>query len=611
MGIFEEGKTDCVRELLRPAERVIKQGLDIYIESFSRREKLWIQIEDNYNQYLDGKCGDFLPDLDRHFRSKFEGAMAILAWSFWYNRELYPPAQKRYQNKEIQAVDRILRYNVFEIMGKDDILRKLVARDEKLLSLLKDYYLGVDKWIGELLEDPEIKLALRHFLKNKWDSYKGKVNEALSEAVMRFDWFRPLMVEWEKQKKEEIEAIETLYQKQISRLRNQMEEMRTQFEKEKEELRKRLETAKDEEISRLIREKEEMKKRFEEERQRLVEEISKMKDEEARKMLEEELDRMQKEMLAGIRAMEDEIRRKELQLKQREMELRKKELELSEKESEVEKKIREIMAARGKIEKGSRFVRRDEARIMEMNFIGRMKGRLRNELRILGKTFRIESLTEKATFDTGIFAGKLSERDLKNIPENTALLAILREKKFFGKKETLLLKAIFCGRPEKYAEVGFDTDPAELADVNALLVDARRESFDRVILLLASPTGFEHRVKDYISSTDFHRNFVSEKVSLALLDLESGELTINPNDKYARAFEPFLRLERDEELMSRIKSIIEEKLSRKGYVRLEDMLENATEDVIKRAFHELAREKGYATKFIDGVGYILVKEGFL
>ena len=602
MGIFEEGKVDCVRELLRPAERVIRQGMDIHIESFSQREKLWIQTEENYNRYLDGNCGSFLADLDSHFRAKFEGAMAILAWSFWYNGELYSPAQKRYQNKEIQAVDRILRYNVFEIMSKEDIMKKLVARDEKLLSLLKDYYLGMDRWIDEVLDDPEIKLALRHFLKNKWNSYKDKINEALSEAMVRFDWFRPLMAEWEKQKIEEIEAIETLYQRQISKLRKQ-------FEREKEELRKRLETAKEEEISRLIREKEEMEKRFEEERQRLVEEISKMKYEEARKMLEEELDRMQREMFASIKAMEDEIRRRELELKQKEMELRKKEREIAQKESEVEKRIREIMAARGKIEKGSRFVRRDEARIMEMNFIGRMKGKLRDELKILGKTFKVESLTEKATFDTGIFAGKLNERDLKNIPENTALLALLREKKLFGKKETILVKAIFCGRPEKYAEAGFDVDPAELADVNALLVDARKENSDRVILLLASPTGFEHRVKDYISSTDFHRNFISEKVSLALLDLESGELTINPNDEYAKAFEPFLRLERDDELMNRIKGIIEEKLIKKGYVRLEDMLDHTTEDVIKRAFYELAEEKGYVTKFIDGIGFVLIKDG--
>ncbi len=601
MGIFEEGKTECVKELLRPAERIIRQGMDIHIESFNKREKLWIQVEENYDRYLDGKCGNFLPDLDRHFRAKFEGAMAILAWSFWYNGELYPPAQKRYQNKEIQAIERILRYNVFEIMSKDDIMKKLIARDERLLGLLRDYYLGVDKWIEDLLNDPEIKLALRYFLKNKWDSYKSKVNGALSEAVMRFDWFRSLMAEWEKQKMEEIEAIENIYQKQISKLKER-------FEREKEELRKKLETAREEEISRLIQEKEEMRRQFEEERQRLIEEISKMKDEEARKMLEEELDRMQREMFASIKAMEDEIRRRELELKQREMELRKKEIEVSQKESEVEKRIREIIAARGKIEKGSRFVRRDEARIMEMNFIGRMKGKLKGELKILGKTFKVESLTEKATFDTGIFAGKLNERDLKNIPENTALLALLREKKLFGKKETILVKAIFYGRPEKYAEIGFDVDPAELADINALLIDARNENSDRVILLLASPTGFEHRVKDYISSADFHRNFVSEKVSLVLLDLETGELTINPNDEYAKAFEPFLRLERDDELMSRIKNITTEKITKKGYVRLEDMLEYGPENVVKKAFYELAREKSYVTKFIDGVGFVLIKE---
>ncbi|WP_461864497.1 hypothetical protein [Thermococcus sp.] len=605
MGIFEEGKTDCIRELLMPAERVIRQGPDIQDEDFSRREKLWIKVEENYNRYLDGECGSFLADLDSHFRSKFEGAMAVLAWSFWHNGEIYPPAQKRYKNKEILAVDRILRYSVFEIMSREDVLKKLVARDEKLLGLLREYYLGMDEWIEEVLNDQEIKLALRHFLKNKWNSYKGKVNEAISEAVTRLDWFRPLMAEWERQKQEEIGAVEAIYQRQISGLRSRLE-------KEKEELRKKLETAKEEEIYRLIRDKEEMERRFEEERQRLIEEISKMKDEEARKQLEEQLRKVREEMLASVQAMEEEIRRKELELRQKEMELRKKELELAEKEDEVSKKIREVMSLAGKVEKGSRFVKRDEARILEMNFVGRIRSRFRGEVKLLGKTFSVRSIEEKSTFEINRYEGKLSERDLKNIPDNRLVEIRLREKKLFGKKEEITVKALFYSRPERYAEVGFDTDPLELADINALLVDARKDAgTGRIVLLVASPTGFEKRIAHYVDSSDFHRNFISENVSLALLDLESGELIYNPHDEYAKAFAPMLHLERDEELLSRIKDFLEEKIAAKGYVRFDEAVENFTEEAVKRAFHELSKEKGYATKFIEGVGYVLVREGFL
>jgi len=615
MGIFEEGRTDCVKALLKPAERVLKQGLDIYVDDFSRRERLWMQISENYDRYLDGECGEFLKDLDMHFRSKFEGALAVLAWSFKQNGEVYPPASRRYRDRELEALERILRYNIFEIYTEEDVMKKIMHRDNNVLGLLREYYHGVDRWIEDALNDPMIKLPLRHFLKGKWNSYKGKVNGAIAEATLRFDWFREFLT----MAGEETEAVERAYQRklearerQIENLRRQMEGMRRSFEREKEELRKRIESAKEAEIEELLREKENLQRQFEEERKRLIDEISRMKDEEAKRTLEEELKKMQEEMMATVGAMEDEIRRKELQLRQKEMELRRKELELSEKEREAEERIKEVMRLTGKVEKGSRFIKRDEARIMEMNFLGRMKSKFRDELKLLGRTFRVERIEERATFDKGPFAGKLSERDLKNVPDNRVIEVTLREKKLFGKKEMLRVKALFYSRPERYAEVGFDTDPVELADINALLVDARDEAKDeRIVLLVASPTGFEKRIAGYVSSNDFHRNFISENVSLALLDLESGELLYNPHDEYAKAFAPFLKLERDEELMSRVKEFLEEKIAKRGYVRLEEAIGDFAEDLVKRAFQELAKEKGYIAKFIEGVGYVLIMEGFL
>jgi len=601
MGIFEDGKTDCVKELLRPAERVVKQGPDVYIESFQKREKLWMQIEENYDRYLDGECGDFLRDLDMHFRSKFEGALAILAWSFQKNGETYLPASRRYRDRELEALERVLRYNVFEIYTKDDIMKKILHKDSSILGLMRDYYHGTDRWIEEALNDPEMKLPLRNFLKSKWDSYKGKVNEAIAEATMRFDWFRDFLTETEKEKQD----VEEFY-------RNRMKEMMERFQREQEELRRQLESAKEEEISRLLREKEELERQFEEERQRLIDEISRMKDEEARRLLEQELERMQREMSASIQSMEEAIRRKEMELREKEMELRKKEIELSQKEDEISRKVQEVMQLAGKVEKGSRFVKIDEARIMEMNFIGRIKSKFKGEITLLGKSFKVERMDESATFDKSPYSGKLSERDLKNVPDNRKLEILLREKKLLGKKEEVLVRAIFYGRPERYADISFDTDPLELADVNALLVDAKEEARDRrIVLLVASPTGFERRISNYVNSEDFHRNFISENVSLALLDLESGELVYNPHDRYAREFEPMLRLERDEEMISKVKAFLENRIAVKGYVRLEDALGDFPEDAVKKGFHELSAEKGYKTKFIDGVGYVLVKEGFI
>ncbi|WP_010476907.1 hypothetical protein [Thermococcus zilligii] len=579
MGLFNEGKTDCVKELLKPAERVLKQGLDIQVESFDKRVELWNRILDSYDLYLEGECGEFLRDLDTHFRSKFEGALAILAWSFWKSGETYLPASRRYLDKEIEAVERVLRYNVFEIYTKEDIMTRVMHRDTNVLALLREYYHGVDKWIEEALADPEIKLSLRHFLKSKWDSYKGKVNDALAEATSRFDWLRDFLSEVQKEE----ESIEKLYQKQI-------EGIRKRYEGLMEEIR----TSKAEEVERLRREKEELEKQIKE-----LEE--KLENDEEKAKLREELERMRSTLDSKM-----------MELQQKEMELKRKELELQQKEDEVSKRIREVMELAGKVEKGSRFVRRDEAKILEMNFIGRMKGKFGEEVKLLGRSFKVEKVEERGTFDRSAYARKLPERDLKNIPDNRLVEVYLREKKLLGKKEFLTVRALFYGRPERYAEVGFDTDPLELADINALLVDARDEAKEgRIVLLVASPTGFEKRIGNYVNSADFHRNFISENVSLALLDLESGELIYNPHDEYAKAFEPFLRLEFDKEKIARIKDFVEERINEKGYVRLEEAVEHFDEDLVKRAFQELSKEKGYSTRFIEGVGYVLVKKDFM
>ncbi len=581
MGLFDED-INCVKNLLKPSERVLNQELDVYVESYQKRTKLWLQIEENYDRYLDGECGKILSDLDQHIRSKFEVSLALLAWSFKKNGEFYEPASRRYSDKELEALGRVLRYNVFEIYTIEDVMKRIMHRDNNILTLLREYHHGVDRWIEEVLNDPEIKLPLRYFLKKKWDSYKEKINEAIAEATRRFDWFRDFLTMVD----EETEVVETTYRRRLDAKDRQMEELRRSFEKELKEIRKELD--KGSEVEKLLREKEELKRQFEEEKKRILEDIGRMRDEEMKKMLKAELEKVKEDVLASVKAIEDEIRQKEDDIKRR--------------EEEVAKKIREVTSLAEKVEKGSRFVRCDEARMMELNFIGRIKSKFMGDVKLLGRTFRVERVEENVTFDKTLL--NLDERNLKNIPDNTVVNVVLKEKKLFGKGKEIKVKAVFLSRPERYAEIGFDTDPIELTDINSLLVDARNES-GKVVLLVASPTGFEERIANYVNSNEFHKNYLSD-VSLALLDLESGELIYNPHDKYAKAFEPILRLEIDTEVVAKVKKFIEDRIV-KGYVKFEEVTGQFPSEVVKRAFHELAKEKRYTTKFIEGVGYVLVK----
>lgn len=611
MGLFEEGDANCVKKLLRPVERVLRLGTDVQRESYGTRVELWGRIVEAYNRYQEGECGEFLRDLDRRFRAKFEGALALLAWAFERNGENFEPAKRRFTPEEMDAVEKLFRYNVFEIYSRNDIMKLIMHRDNEILSLLREYY-SFDRWLQEFLHNPRHSLALREFLKSTWESYKDKINLAIAEATARFDWFRDFLEE----AKRETEAVERVYRKkldererELERLKKAIELIRERWEEEVERVRTEIESAKREEIEALRRKNEELRKRFEEEKARLMAEISRMKDEEMREKLREELKKAEEKMRAEVMAIAERLRRKELELRQREMELRKRELELSKAEEEARKRIAEALKMAEKAEKGSRFVRRDEARMMELNFAGRIKSKLRDELKILGKTFKVESLDERKTFDRSRYMGRLNEVELKNVPTNVVIEAKLREKKLLGKKEHLKVKALYFSRPERYAEYGFDTDPVELAELNALLDDVK--GTERTVLLVASPTGFEKRILDYVASDDFHRNFVSANVSLLLLDLGSGEVIYNPSDSYAKAFAPFLRLEFDEELLEKARRFLLNKLTYKHYVRFNEALNelDLPVEIVRKAFLSLERE-GYVPKYVEGVGYVLVSKEF-
>ncbi|NJE08491.1 hypothetical protein E3E31_08145 [Thermococcus sp. M39] len=607
MSIFDDGNIECVKNLLRPAERVLKQGRDILVEEFSRRERLWHDVKSAYDKYLDGSCGYFLKDLDTNFRAKFEAALAILAWSFESNGENFYPARRRFTKEELQVVDEILKYNIFEIMTKDDILTKLYRRDSEVLELLKTYYIGVDKWIEEQLNNPDIKLPLRYYFKKTWGKYKEKLNEAISEAN-KYDWFRTLLEDWEKEKKESVEAVKSVYERKVQELRQHIKEITEAFEYEKERIVQEISRASMEEIERLEREKQELIERFEKEKEKLTKQLIELKDKELQEKLQAELERARESMMKEVKRLEEEIQRRSVQLKQKEMELKRKEMELMEKDQELRRKINEILKASENLEKGSRLVIREEARIQELNFLGRLKSKLKDKVKLLGKTYKVEEISEKLGEDTSKFASTLDEKTLKNLPENRYLEVKLKEKKLLGGKEKLLLKGHYITRVEKLAEYGFDTDPLELADVNAYLVDARDSSKnERTILLIASPLGFEERIKKYVNSDQFHQNFYSENVSLLLLDVETGEVIYNPNDRYAKALVPLVRMELDEEVYAKVKECIKSKLIGRDYLPFSEVKDCGNEAYVKKAFYEVAKEENGFVKYIDGFGLVLMK----
>ncbi|TFH03325.1 MAG: hypothetical protein E4H06_04610, partial [Methanosarcina sp.] len=156
--MFAEGNIECVEKLLKPAKRVLKVGMPVKHDAFERRVELWNKIRINYDNYLDEECGTFLKDLDQHFCSLFDGALLVLAASFRENGEFFGAANI-FSDKEVKLFRNIEHYNLFEILSADDIRKKLIQKDDKVLDLLRDYYVSMDSCVDGQLEDPDLRLT--------------------------------------------------------------------------------------------------------------------------------------------------------------------------------------------------------------------------------------------------------------------------------------------------------------------------------------------------------------------------------------------------------------------------------------------------------------------
>lgn len=611
--MFAEGNIECVEKLLKPAKRVLKVGMPIKHDAFERRVDLWNKIRMNYDSYLDEDCGSFLNDLDQHFRSTFDGGLLVLAASFKENGEFFGAANI-FSEGEIELYRRIVRYDIFELLSVADLRKKLVQKDDKVLDLLRDYYVSMDSWVDTKLNDSSLRLTLRYYLKKKWDGYRTKLNEAVSSSVMELDWLKSLIKSWESETEVQVEAKTRELGVEKERVEARVEELHVEKALTEASLKQA-----------------EAEKLIAEEKARTISTEKALADAQMRQAslqkaeAEARLQALARENAATearIEAIKSEKAGAEARVQTiaAEKELAEQHVnEMAADKEKVESKLRKLTDERAFLQgKGSRYVKLEEVKQYELNFIGRIEHKLGNTVTISGKTYKVDALREVKQVDTSHFSEGfgLTSLDLKNLPENRALLASFIEKKLFGKKERYNFKALFSARVERYAESGYDTDPFGLKDVNACLVDARdeaREKGDSGLLCLASPTGFEESVGNYINSEDFHRNFLSRYLSVCLLDLDTGKQLYNPNDEVAKEFaklcEMVTETEKTEKLKFSTAAVIEDVLLMQDYVVFGDITKGlGNPSDIKPIFYDYAGENGMKVQFVEDVGLLMMKE---
>lgn len=237
-----------------------------------------------------------------------------------------------------------------------------------------------------------------------------------------------------------------------------------------------------------------------------------------------------------------------------------------------------------------------------------------------GKTYKIKSWEDahhKSTSTDRMYEklkGSLGYEEVESrYPLNTRSRYVARDKKFLGLGEgdvKVVLEAFSLNHLDTYARHDFDTRPVTLSELMSVLtrfVNTAEMGRYFHVIGIASPTGWDDRVKEKVYSRDFGRDYVSRFVSLCLIDPETGELIYNPGDERIKPFIKFYEPHFDTEKVEKVKGVIKGKLELEDYVVLEDIVKESGEEVtiVKKAFYALEKEGYGKVKYISDVGLVL------
>tara|TARA_Y100000031_G_scaffold149976_1_gene188640 strand:+ start:88 stop:2064 length:1977 start_codon:yes stop_codon:yes gene_type:complete len=267
-----------------------------------------------------------------------------------------------------------------------------------------------------------------------------------------------------------------------------------------------------------------------------------------------------------------------------------------------------ISNIRKSLEDGSdyRLVTVDEARIMEMNFIGKFglkmtdsfpytfQDPLHNGKIVVKKPsdYSLSFLDERHQLEN--IAG-LSEDNIALIPHNKRSIYTISRKQFLKDNLKIKIEAAFLSRIETYARNFADTKPLSLSHflrfIESILDSAQGGEYLHIVGI-GSATGFDENLQSYVSSDEFHKNFVSKHLAICLIDLETGDITYNHLDNRISDYVHLFEQEFDNDKVEKVKQFVKAEKYLGDTITASKTSKETGLDmrIIKKTFYELEKK---------------------
>ena len=586
-------------------EYVRKDLITLQTEAVESRVAVYNELKKN-RSYYEVNCARGLPFHEKNLRlGYFDLAMIKIAYSLKEcNDSSAAQILRDFTDDEYKAFSKLEEFILLDYVTSEEISSALFNKQGKIYEVIKKWYDEEMYEYEKLLEPGTYKIrqtlgvALRNEYRNRFEKIKSGIIAYFSkdpgaprqlfsdyEAVIR----KQYEAEIERRKAEE--NIRKIAEERVEELEKEIENLM----EEKKKIDQYLSSlgvkgsSLEEKIKNIIgylqgkiAELEEQKKALEAQKVELENYVNKVKNE-SKTIIESEIKRYED----TIRELTNEIKKYQDTISKLQME----NLELQEKINQY-KNISESTVA----------VSNTEARIMEMNFIGRFQTKLSTLPRKFYDPIRGGEITVNSVKDYVILKSEdissfnIDPKELHLYPHNTEVTYIVRKRRFLREDLRVVIIAKFLSHIENYVKKLADDKTVSLGDLLEYLSKYRDEA-ERTknfyVIGIASPTGFDSKAKEYIFSDDFKKNFLDLYLSVCLIDLLSGELIYNKLDDrikdYVDVFEPELEAEK----VSRAKELIKQKLMLTEAVTLTSVVQESkfSELIVKRAFYELEREK--------------------
>ncbi|WP_232460893.1 SNF7 family protein [Thermococcus gorgonarius] len=175
---------ECVENILKTAKHVIDNSTKIAKMDFYLRVNLWNELQEKYMLYEKGVCGQFpkhldlVKYLDNYIRIHLETALAFLALTFKENKEEYPPAIDRFSESELHTIKLIREYDIFGKLESEEIMRRILANDEHVKTLLKLYPTMEEHIISSCSN-----WYLYWYLMCSWEKQKERIDKKVNEIL--------------------------------------------------------------------------------------------------------------------------------------------------------------------------------------------------------------------------------------------------------------------------------------------------------------------------------------------------------------------------------------------------------------------------------------------